>query len=88
MELLPGLGADRKSKRRLCFFCTRACFQNRSGTAHPMHIVVSDEFPKEVNLRYQIPEPLWKRFKDALDRVWAETAGAEALAAPRPSSEG
>ena len=30
----------------------------------------------ETNLRYQIQEPLWKRFKNALDRVGAETAGA------------
>jgi hypothetical protein len=42
----------------------------------------------ETNLRYQIPEPLWKRFKNALDRVGAETAGAEAIAAPGLSSEG
>jgi hypothetical protein len=42
----------------------------------------------ETNLRYQIPEPLWKRFKNALDRVGAETARAEALAAQGPSSQG
>jgi hypothetical protein len=53
-----------------------------------MHLVVVNEVPMETNLRYRIPEPLWKRFKNALDRVGAETAGAEALAAPGPSSEG
>ena len=53
-----------------------------------MHLFVSDEVPMGKNLRYQIQEPLWKRFKNALDRVGAETAGAEALAAPGPSSEG
>jgi hypothetical protein len=53
-----------------------------------MHLVVSDEVPMETNLRYQIQEPLWKRFRNALDRVGAETAGAEALAAPGPSSQG
>jgi hypothetical protein len=42
----------------------------------------------ETNLRYQLPEPLWKRFRNALDRVGAETAGVEALAVPWPSSEG
>jgi hypothetical protein len=30
----------------------------------------------EENLRYKVPEPLWKRFENALDRVGAETAGA------------
>lgn len=30
----------------------------------------------ETNLRCQIPEPLWMRFRNALDRVGAETAGA------------
>jgi len=66
----------------------RACFQNWNGIAHAMHLVVSDEVPMETNLRYRMPEPLWKRFKSALDRVGAETAGAEALAAPGPSSQG
>lgn len=52
-----------------------------------MHLIVVDEVPMDYNLRYRIPEPLWKRFKNALDQVEAETARAEALAAPGPSSK-
>lgn len=57
----------------------RASFQNRNGIAHAMHLVVSDKVSMDSNLRCQIPEPLWKRFKNSLDRVGAETAGATKL---------
>lgn len=42
----------------------------------------------EANQRYQISESLWERLKNVLDQVGAETGGADALAALRPSFEG
>ncbi len=53
-----------------------------------MHPIVIKFVTMEANQRYQIPDPLWQRFKIALNRVGVETAGAEALAAPGPSSKG
>ena len=70
---------------RLCTI--RACIQIGNGIANAMHLIVVDEVPMDYNLRYRIPESLWKRFKNVLDLVEAETARAEALAAPGPSSK-
>jgi hypothetical protein len=53
-----------------------------------MHPIVIKFVTMEASQRYQIPDPLWQRFKIALNRVGAETAGTEALAAPGPSSKG
>ena len=53
-----------------------AYFQDWNGIVYAIHLVGVNEVTMEINLRYRIPEPLWKRFKNALDRVGAETAGA------------
>jgi hypothetical protein len=53
-----------------------------------IYLVVANEFKQTDGMSLQIPEPLWKRFRNALDWVGAEFAGAEALAAPRPSCQG
>jgi hypothetical protein len=67
---------------------TRGCIQIENGIVNAMHLIVVDEVPMEYKLRYQMPESLWKRFKNTLDQVEAETARAEALAAPGSSSKG
>jgi hypothetical protein len=55
---------------------SRAFFQNREGMGNTMHPVVIRRFTREESRRYQIPDPLWQRFKIALNRVRVETAGA------------
>ena len=64
---------------------SRACLQIWKGT---MHLVVADEVPMNENIRFRIAEPLWERFKKALDRVGAPTFGATTPTATRASAEG
>jgi hypothetical protein len=53
-----------------------------------MHLVVVDEVPMNENIRFRIAEPLWERFKKALDRVGSPTLGVTTPKAPRASAEG
>jgi hypothetical protein len=53
-----------------------------------MHLVLADEVAMNENIRFRIAEPLWERFKKALDRVGASTFGVTTPTATRTSAQG